>query len=39
MTCWLIVYHLDSTHERLIKATITDLIYDEVRDDLIKVFA
>ena len=31
--------NLDSSHERLIKATITDLVYDEVRQKLIKVFA
>jgi len=39
MTGWLLkAANLDSTHERLIKATITDLVY-EVRDKLIKVFA
>ena len=31
--------NLDSSHERLIKATITDLVYDDVRQKLIKVFA
>ena len=29
----------DSSHERLIKATITDLVYDDVRQKIIKVFA
>ena len=30
---------LDSTHEKLIKATVSDLIYDEVRTKLIKIFS
>ncbi|XP_066913250.1 uncharacterized protein [Clytia hemisphaerica] len=31
--------NLDNSHERLIKATITDLVYEDVRQKLIKVFA
>ena len=31
--------NLESTHEKLIKATISDLKYDEVRSKLVKIFS